>query len=175
MQSAHLSHFEKTPKCTRWPSVGTVPCSFWQDTLEPLTVCESKRYFFREDLHPNPEIGKQFHFYHPDLGPGNIIISNNQISAIIDWEAAGFSPRFWISTKPSVSPGLDFYPPIPGVDDIEWRRRLRMKLEEQGYPRFADWFMEWRKSKSRWTDIRFLVHSDWTQEPKKWTLRSPEI
>lgn len=120
-----------------------------KDTLEPLTVCESKRYFFREDLHPNPEIGSQFHFYHPDLGPGNIMVSNNQISAIIDWEAAGFYPRFWISTKPSVSPGLDFYPPIPGVEDIEWRRRLRMKLEEQGYPRFAEWFMEWRRSRSR--------------------------
>lgn len=119
------------------------------NTLEPLTVCESKRYFFREDLHPNPEIGTQFHFYHPDLGPGNIIISNNELSAIIDWEASGFYPRFWISTKPSVSPGLDFYPPIPGVDDFEWRRRLRFKLEEQGYPRFAEWFMQWRKSKSR--------------------------
>lgn len=120
-----------------------------KDTLGPLTVCKSKRYFFREGLHPNPEIGSQFHFYHPDLGPGNIIVPNNRISAIIDWEGAGFYPRFWVSTKPSVSPGLDFYPPIPGVEDIEWGRKPRMKLEEQGYPRFAEWYMEWRKTKSR--------------------------
>lgn len=102
-----------------------------KDTLDPLTACESKHYFFSEDLHPNPEIGKQFHFYHPDLGTGNIIIANNKISAIIDGEAAGFYPRFWISTKLLVSPGFDFDLSIPGVDDVEWRRRLRMKLEEQ--------------------------------------------
>lgn len=65
-----------------------------KDTLGPLTVCKSKRYFFREGLHPNPEIGSQFHFYHPDLGPGNIIVPNNRISAIIDWEGAGFYLRF---------------------------------------------------------------------------------
>lgn len=120
-----------------------------KDSLEPLTVSECKQYFFRADLHPNPEIEEQFHLYHPDLGPGNIIISNKKISAIIDWEATGFYPRFWIATKPSVSPGLDFHPPIPGVDDVEWRRRLRMKLEEYHYPRFAEWYMEWRKTKSR--------------------------
>src|SRR5699024_2625615 len=39
-----------------------------KDTLDPLTVCESKRYFFWKDRHPNPEIGSRFPFYHPDLG-----------------------------------------------------------------------------------------------------------
>ncbi|KAJ5697264.1 hypothetical protein N7488_010948 [Penicillium malachiteum] len=119
------------------------------DLLEPLSVCESKRYFFREDLHPNPKIVEQFHLYHPDLGAGNILVFNEKLSAIIDWECAGFYPRFWISTKPSVSPGLNFHPPIPGIEEIVWRKRLRTKLEEHGYPRFAEWFMEWRKTKSR--------------------------
>ncbi|KAJ5446744.1 hypothetical protein N7445_001565 [Penicillium cf. griseofulvum] len=120
-----------------------------RDSLEPLSVCESKRYFFREDLHPNPEIEERFLLYHPDLGPGNILVSNQKLSAIIDWECAGFYPRFWISTKPSVSPGLNFHPPISGIDETEWRKRLRTKLEERGYPRFAEWFMEWRRTKSR--------------------------
>ena len=115
------------------------------DSLEPLDVRESKIYFFREGLHLNPEIEEQFHLYHPDLGPENILVHNKKLSAIIDWECAGFYPRFWISTKPSVSPGLNFYPPIPGVDEIEWRKRLRIKLEESGYPRFAKWFLEWRR------------------------------
>ncbi|KAJ5561771.1 hypothetical protein N7461_000532 [Penicillium sp. DV-2018c] len=119
------------------------------DSLEPLNVGESKLYFFREDLHPNPEIEERFHFYHPDLGPGNILVYNKRLSAIIDWECAGFYPRFWISTKPSVSRGLNFHPPIPGIDETEWRKRLRMKLEDRGYPRFAEWFMEWRTTKSR--------------------------
>jgi serine/threonine protein kinase len=120
-----------------------------KDSLEPLNVCESKEYFFRVDLHPNPEIKERFHLYHPDLGPGNILIYDQRLAAIIDWESAGFYPHFWISTKPSVSRGLDFCPPIPGIDETEWRKRLRMKLQDRGYPRFAEWFMEWRKSKSR--------------------------
>lgn len=76
-------------------------------SLEPLTVYESKKYFLREDLHPNPEIEERFHLYHPDLGPGNILVSSQsqKLSAIINWESAGFYPRFWISTKPSVSRG----------------------------------------------------------------------
>lgn len=119
------------------------------DSLEPLSVDESKVYFFREDLHPNPEIEERFHLYHPDLGPGNILVFNNKPAGIIDWESAGFYPRFWISTKPSVSPGLDFHPPIPGISDHEWRKRLRMELEDRGYPRFAEWFMGWRRTKTR--------------------------
>ncbi|KAJ6180782.1 hypothetical protein N7519_011243, partial [Penicillium mononematosum] len=41
------------------------------------------------DLHPNPEIEERFHLYHPDLGPGNILIYNQRLAAIIDWECAG--------------------------------------------------------------------------------------
>ncbi|KAJ5578730.1 uncharacterized protein N7459_007694 [Penicillium hispanicum] len=44
-----------------------------QDLLEPLSISESEVYFYRADLDPNPTIGDCFHFYHPDLGPGNII------------------------------------------------------------------------------------------------------
>jgi hypothetical protein len=53
-----------------------------RDSLEPISVCESKAYFFREDLHPNPEIKERFHLYHSNLGPGNILISNQKLSAI---------------------------------------------------------------------------------------------
>jgi hypothetical protein len=120
-----------------------------RDSLEPLSVFESKRYFFREGLHSNPTIEERFHLYHPDLGPGNIMIFNQKLSAIIDWESAGYYPRFWISTKPSVSPGLNFHPPIPKIAETEWRKRLRMKLEDHGYPRYAEWFMEWKNTKSR--------------------------
>ncbi|CRL21689.1 Protein kinase-like domain [Penicillium camemberti] len=121
-----------------------------RDSLEPLSVYESKRYFFRENLDHNTEIEERFLLYHPDLGPGNILVSNHRLSAIIDWECAGFYPRFWVSTKPSVSPGLNFHPPILGIPDTEWRRRLRVKLEERGYPRFVEWFMDLRKTKSRY-------------------------
>lgn len=120
-----------------------------QDLLEPLSISESEAYFYRADLQPNPTIGDRFHFYHPDLGPGNIIIKDQKVSGIIDWEAAGFYPHFWICTKPSVSRGLNFYPPISGVDEVEWRRKLRLKLQSYGFPRYAEWFLEWRETKGR--------------------------
>ncbi|KAJ5585077.1 uncharacterized protein N7459_004877 [Penicillium hispanicum] len=116
-----------------------------EQTLEPLTVSDCKKYFCRAELDTNPDIGEEFYLYHPDLGPGNIMILDQKISAIIDWESAGFYPRFWISTKPSVSPGHNFYPPVPGVEDHEWRRRLRGRLEEQGYPYFDEWYMKWMR------------------------------
>jgi len=56
------------------------------------------------------------------------------VAGIIDWEAAGYYPQFWVATKPSVSPGLDFYPPIAEFKDFEWRKRLRTELETLGYP-----------------------------------------
>jgi hypothetical protein len=83
------------------------------------------------------------HLYHADLGPGNIIIGpDNGIAAVIDWESAAFYPLFWICTKPSVSPGLNFDPSIPGVEDGEWRK-LKGRLEECGFPGFADRYMRW--------------------------------
>lgn len=120
-----------------------------QNLLEPLSISESEAYFYRADLEPNPIIGNRFHFYHPDLGPGNIIITEQKVSAIIDCEAAGFYPHFWISTKPSVSPGLNFHPPISNVDEVEWRRKLRIKLQSYGFLRHAEWFLEWSKTKGR--------------------------
>lgn len=103
-----------------------------QDLLKPLSISESEKYFHRTDL-----------------GPGNIMITDQKVSAIIDWEAAGFYPHFWICTKPSVSRGLNFHPPISGVDEVEWRRKLRIKLQSYGFPRYAEWFLEWRKTKAR--------------------------
>lgn len=78
-----------------------------------------------------------------------MLVYNQKLAAVIDWECAGLYPRFWISTKPSVCRRLNFYPPIQGIDEVEWRKRLRMKVQDRGYPRFVEWFMEWQKTKSR--------------------------
>ena len=140
---------EKLENVQKGPTLEPHLAHSGQELLEPLTLCESKRYFVRKGLDRNPDIGYHFHFYHPGLGPGNIMDANHKVSAIIDWEAAGFYPRLWISTKPSVSSELDFHPLISGVEDLEWRRRLRIRLEEHGYPRFAEWFIEWRKTTAK--------------------------
>lgn len=109
-----------------------------------LTPEECVRYFSTPSAEC-PKFGEDFHFYHPDLGPGNIIVSDDgRVAGILDWEAAGYYPTFWIATKPSVSPGLDFYPPIVKCDDFEWRKCLRMELERWGYPQASDWYLKWR-------------------------------
>jgi hypothetical protein len=118
--------------------------------LGPLTIDESISYFSATPSHDAPVLGSLFHFYHADLGPGNIIVSSSgTVLAILDWELAGFFPRFWISTKPSVSPGLNFDPPVVGFSDVEWRKRLRIALEEKGFPRAADWYMSWRSTRQK--------------------------
>ena len=109
-----------------------------------LTHNECKRYF-SVSSDECPPLGRDFYFYHPDLGPGNIIVSDDgRVAGILDWEAAGYYPAFWIATKPSVSPGLDFYPPIAECDDHEWRKCLRMELERRGYPQASEWYIKWK-------------------------------
>ena len=91
-----------------------------------------------------PALGAEFHFYHPDLGPSNIIISDDgSLAGIIDWEAAGYYPRFWIATKPAFAPGLDFDPSVAGFEDFEWRKRLRVELENLGFPQAVGWWVKW--------------------------------
>ena len=113
------------------------------DLLGSFTYGECMKYFSTPATE-TPALGQAFHFYHPDLGPGNIIVSDGRVAGIIDWEAAGYYPHFWIATKPSVSPGLDFYPSIVEIDDFEWRKCLRTELEKWGYPQASGWYLEWR-------------------------------
>ncbi|PGG95484.1 hypothetical protein AJ79_10036 [Helicocarpus griseus UAMH5409] len=118
--------------------------------LGPLTSTESLKYFTIPGSNLCPEIGKAFYLYHADLGPGNIMVSEDgSITGILDWEAAGFYPRFWIATKPSIAPGLNFSPSIAGIEEFEWRKRLRMELENRGYPQASGWYMEWRRARPR--------------------------
>lgn len=72
--------------------------------------------------------------YHPDLGPGNIMVLSNRVSAIIDWESRAFPPasgfqqsRRSLRASTSIRRFLAF-------ENIEWRKRLRMNLEDHGYP-----------------------------------------
>ena len=114
--------------------------------LGSFTQEECMKYFSLSSAE-GPTLGGEFHFYHPDLGPGNIVVSDDgTVAGILDWEAAGYYPRFWIATKPSVSPGLDFDPPLAEFDDFEWRRCLKMELEVWGYPQASGWYMKWRTS-----------------------------
>jgi len=86
-----------------------------------------------------------FVFYHCDLGPGNIIVTEGSIG-IIDWETAGFVPKEWIRTKFCVSSGMD----LPGGDQdsrVDWRRRVQRQLEKKGFPEIGERWMTWWSNK----------------------------
>lgn len=44
---------------------------------------------------------RQHHYFftHADLHPSNILIDQGRLSAILDWECAGFFPEYWEYTK----------------------------------------------------------------------------
>ena len=50
------------------------------------------------------DAGTNFHFYHADLGPTNIMVSGDgNVTGILDLESAAFYP---IGTKPKMSYGF---------------------------------------------------------------------
>lgn len=111
--------------------------------LGPLTIEEFRTYISASSAGCSA-LGDEFYFYHADLGPGNIIVSDGgSIAGIPDWESAGYYPRFWIASKPAVSSGFDFCPSVAGFVDHEWRKCLRTELETCGFLSAGLWYMEW--------------------------------
>ena len=98
--------------------------------------------------HPIPSFGTTFHLYHSDLGPTNIMISDDgKITGIIDWESVAFYPRFWVASKPVLAGGFLLDPDYVG-EDIEvrggWAEILRDALIAQGFEYSHDIVWWWR-------------------------------
>lgn len=74
-------------------------------TLGPWSWTELKTYMSRISDQPAPEFDQEFPFYHCDLGPTNIRVSDDGecVAAIIDWEAAAYFPSFWVATRPATT------------------------------------------------------------------------
>ncbi|KAJ0413002.1 hypothetical protein BJY00DRAFT_306626 [Aspergillus carlsbadensis] len=67
--------------------------------LEPFMNVRAKdsrpSYLQRISRIYKPPVTTTFHFYHADLGPTNLLISDNgKIKAILDWESAGFYRKY---------------------------------------------------------------------------------
>lgn len=86
---------------------------------------------------------------HNDMGPYNVIVNlvrtDNDSVGIIDWEMAGFVPRDWIRTKFRICQAMDFDFPGHGnerrSERIEWRRRVQLKLEQDGFDDVSQSYM----------------------------------
>ncbi|KAF2635821.1 hypothetical protein P280DRAFT_461233 [Massarina eburnea CBS 473.64] len=86
---------------------------------------------------------ESFHFYHADLGPSNIIVTEDgSIVGIIDWESAAFYPKFWLGTKPLVSAG--FF--LRGAEKRAWAALLASALEREGFSPDMSKFQAWEKA-----------------------------
>ncbi|KAH6651275.1 kinase-like domain-containing protein [Chaetomium tenue] len=100
--------------------------------LGPLTQEGMQTYLAKISNATPPDIEPEFHFYHADLGPTNIMVSGDgRLSGIIDWESAAYYPRFWLATKPLISWAflLDCE---EGEDSRSWARLLAQGLETHG-------------------------------------------
>ncbi|KAJ2904551.1 hypothetical protein MKZ38_007750 [Zalerion maritima] len=71
-------------------------------TLGPYSLEDIRAHMANISTERPPDIDLPFHFYHADLRPTNIMISEdgNRVTGIIDWESAAYYPQFWVATKP---------------------------------------------------------------------------
>lgn len=95
---------------------------------------------------PPPAIDPPFHFYHADLGPTDIMISEdgNLVTGIIDWESAAYYPRFWVATKPGYAGA--FWLECETDDPKLWGQLLGQALDASGYKALDTTFRRWSKS-----------------------------
>lgn len=124
--------------------------------LGPLSRTVTEKYLRRISTLPTPLIGNEFHFYHADLGPTNIILSDDGfVKGILDWESAGFYPRFWISLKPYRSPGFNL--DAPNDSRYAWADLLISKLSDMGFALDPE-YVTWHKSlNTSYFDLSELV------------------
>lgn len=96
-----------------------------------------------------PDIKALFHFYHADLGPTNILISEDGsvVTGIIDWESAAYYPQFWIATKPVVASAFWLESTIdkPKL----WGELLDEALKANGYNRLDSIYCCWNNARLR--------------------------
>lgn len=119
--------------------------SWKPDLLGPFSLEETRAYLAKINPAAQLEFGDVFHYYHADLGPTNIIVSDEgHVEGVIDWESAGYFPRFHIGTKPCVSAGFS----LEGLKGEEWAwaSLLAKSLEKDGFPADMEIYRSWRKA-----------------------------
>lgn len=101
--------------------------------LGPFPLKDFNSYLSQQSITYCPDIGLSLHFYHADLGPGNIMVSEKgNLEGILDWESAGFYPRCWIALKPMLSAGF-YLNSSEGTQREAWRDLLGSMLKKQGF------------------------------------------
>ncbi|KAI4164921.1 MAG: hypothetical protein LQ342_001554 [Letrouitia transgressa] len=120
----------------------------WQPDLQTVMTPEQ----FDERLllikgRKGPEEVDHFVFFHGDLAPCNIFVDKDNdkwhVSSIIDWETAGFLPKWYIRSIVGLSPAY-----LLNQKDLEeasaWSFELFRLLGEHGFPEYRKWLYDLR-------------------------------
>jgi hypothetical protein len=99
--------------------------------LGPLSLSDFTSYISRQWT-TCPNIGSCLQPNFADLGPGNFIVQEGNLVGILDWEAAGFYPRFWIASKVKLSAGFPLSS-TEGTERFTWRDLLESMLKNEGF------------------------------------------
>lgn len=114
--------------------------------LGPFSIKELFSYLSIDKAGLPPYSIDKFHYYHADLGPTNILVSDDgNINGIIDWESAAFYPKFWVATKPLVSAGF-FLEGTDYIEKREWSTFLADALQEEGFTSGLEAWSIWKRA-----------------------------
>ncbi|KAF1959786.1 hypothetical protein CC80DRAFT_489872 [Byssothecium circinans] len=113
--------------------------------LGPFTGTQMKSYMSQISTKPVPEFDEQLPFYHPDLGPTNILVSDDgkSLTAIIDWEAAAYFPSFWVATRPATNWAFRLSEPNTDTVKNAWSSLFVKALEGKGFKCSDKVYTEW--------------------------------
>lgn len=93
----------------------------------------------------------EFVFVHADLGPGNIIVEEDEPRSgkvdIIGFEIAGFFPRSWIRTKLRISGRMDLSHLAGACDPHWWRAEVQKALRDISFDDATEGWEEWRRGR----------------------------
>ncbi|KAF9768343.1 hypothetical protein IL306_014377 [Fusarium sp. DS 682] len=119
--------------------------------LGPFSQEALRDYMANISTEPPQDINLPFHFYHADLGPTNIMISEDgsHVTGIIDWESAAYYPQFWIATKPVYAGS--FWLECETDEPKLWGQLLGQALDAYNYRQVDATFRRWSKSVNQGT------------------------
>jgi len=118
-------------------------------TLGPLSCIELREYLSKMSNEPFPQFDDALPFYHCDLGPTNILVSDdgNSVAAIIDWEAAAYIPSVWVATRPATNWAYRLSEPtVERQEQNGWSSLFVEALVTKGFSCQDTLFKKWRDS-----------------------------
>jgi thiamine kinase-like enzyme len=75
--------------------------------INNLSIDKKEEEDFKKYLNNNKDFKTKYILSHNDLGPYNIMVKNNKITGILDWELAGSYPEYWEYNRTIYHNGYD--------------------------------------------------------------------